>query len=73
MTNIDDFIKIGTSFAKFVSERAETDLDATEITIPAKLIKQITAKLEEFHNTMESQFRFTHITSICYNNLYESC
>ena len=52
--NADDFVKVGTSFAKFVSERSKTDLDATEITIPAELMKKVTAKLIELRNVMKT-------------------
>ena len=51
--NADDFVKVGTSFAKFVSERSKTDLDATEITIPAELMEKATAKFAEFRNVIK--------------------
>ena len=41
------------SFAKFVSERSKTDLDATEITIPAELMEKTTAKFTEFREVMK--------------------
>lgn len=47
---VDDFVKVGTNFAKFVSERSKTNLDATEIMIPVKLTEQATAKFKEFRN-----------------------
>jgi hypothetical protein len=49
----DDFVKVGTNFAKFVSERSKTDLDVMEITIPMKLIERTTAKLKEFREAMK--------------------
>jgi len=52
--NADDFVKVGTSFAKFVSERSKTDLDATEIVIPAKLMEKVTPRFEEFRKVMQS-------------------
>jgi len=52
--NADDFVKIGTAFARFVSERSKTDLDATEIMIPVKLIEKVTPKFEEFRNVMKN-------------------
>lgn len=50
--NADDFVRVGTTFAKFVSERSKTDLDTTEITIPAELMKKMTHKFEEFRKVM---------------------
>lgn len=49
----NDFVKVGTNFAKFVSERSKTDLDATEIMIPAELLEQTTAKFKEFREVMK--------------------
>lgn len=51
--NAHDFVKVGTSFARFVSERSKTDLDATEITIPAELMEKATAKFAEFRQVMK--------------------
>lgn len=51
--NPDDFVKVGTNFAKFVSERSNTDLDATEIMIPAELLERTTAKFKEFREVMK--------------------
>lgn len=44
----DDFTKIGTSFARSVSEATKTSLDVTEVTIPIDLIEQVKAKLNEY-------------------------
>lgn len=49
----DDFVKVGTNFAKFVSERSKTDLDATEIMIPGELIERATVKFKEFSEVMK--------------------
>jgi len=49
----DDFVKVGTNFAKFVSERSKTDLDVTEIIIPAELTEKITSKFKEFRKVMQ--------------------
>lgn len=51
--NADDFVKVGTNFAKFVSKRSKTDLDATEIMIPGELIERATAKFKEFSEVMK--------------------
>jgi hypothetical protein len=51
--NAPDFVKVGTNFAKFVSERSKTDLDATEIMIPAELLEQATVKFKEFSEVMK--------------------
>lgn len=51
--NTNDFVKVGTSFAKFVSEISKTDLDATEIMISAELLERATAKFKEFRNVMK--------------------
>lgn len=48
----EDFVKVGTSFAKFVSERARTELDAAEMMIPAELSEKATAKFSEFHEVV---------------------
>ncbi|MBU4351425.1 hypothetical protein KKF47_03575 [Patescibacteria group bacterium] len=49
----DDFVNVGTNFAKFVSERSKTDLDVTEIMISAELTEKITPKFEEFRKVMQ--------------------
>ena len=50
----DDFVKIGTNFAKFVSERSKTGLDAKEIMIPsAELIERTAEKLKEFREVVK--------------------
>jgi len=49
----DDFVKVGTNFANFVSERSKTDWDATEVMIPIELIKLATAKFKEFREVMK--------------------
>lgn len=49
----NDFVKIGTNFAKFVNERSKTELDATEISIPAGLIEWTTMKFKEFREVMK--------------------
>ena len=51
--NAEDFAKVGTNFARFVSERARTNLDATEIMIPAELMEKATAKFKEFREVMK--------------------
>jgi len=51
--NADDFVKVGTTFAKFVSERSKTDLDAMEIMIPAELMRKVTPKFEEFRKVIK--------------------
>lgn len=53
-TSADDFVKVGTNFARFVSERSKTDLDVTEIIIPGELIERATAKFKEFREVMKS-------------------
>ena len=50
----EDFVKVGTSFAEFVSERSKTALDATEIAIPAELMEKATSKFSEFRKVMKS-------------------
>lgn len=49
----DDFVKVGTNFAKFVSERSKTDLDTTEIMIPVELMERTTTKFKEFREVMK--------------------
>lgn len=49
----DNFVKVGTNFAKFVSKRSKTDLDVTEVIIPAELTEKITSKFEEFRKVMQ--------------------
>jgi len=49
----DDFVKVGTAFARFISERSKTDLDATEIVIPAELMEKATSKFVEFRNVIK--------------------
>ena len=51
--NVDDFVEIRTIFAKFVSERSETDLDVAEVIIPIELIKQTTIKFKEFRKVIK--------------------
>lgn len=52
-SSADDFVKVGTNFARFVSERSKTDLDVTEIIIPGELIERTTAKFKEFREVMK--------------------
>lgn len=54
VNNRDDFVKVGTNFARFVSERSKTDLDITEIITPGELIERATAKFKEFREVMKS-------------------
>lgn len=49
----DDFVKVGTKFARFVSERSKTDLDATEIMIPAELIEKTKLKFNIWRDVMK--------------------
>jgi len=51
--NADDFVKVGTSFERFVSERSKTDLDATEIMIPAELIEKTKLKFNMWRDVMK--------------------
>lgn len=48
----DDFVRIGTNFARFVSERSKTDFDAMEIMIPCELIEPTTQKINEFREVI---------------------
>ncbi len=50
----EDFVQVGTCFARFVSERAETQLDLTESIIPVELIDRVTLKFKEYSEIMES-------------------
>ena len=51
--NQNDFGKVGTSFASFVSEGAKTGLDVTETMIPLELIEKATLKFDEVREVME--------------------
>lgn len=53
MSNRDDFGKVGTSFASFVSEKAKTGLDVTEMMIPLELIEKATLKFDEICEIMK--------------------
>ena len=50
----DNFSKIGTKFARFVSERSKTDLDTTETMIPVELMEKTTAKFKVFLDVMKT-------------------
>ena len=50
----ETFVGIGTNFAKFVSEDAGTELDATEITIPIDLMDATKTMLAEHRKIIQS-------------------
>ena len=52
MSKAEDFVGVGTSFARFVSENAKTGLDATEMTIVIDLIDQVRLKFKEYREAM---------------------
>lgn len=52
-SNVEDFVKIGTNFARFVRERSKTEMDTTEIMIPTELIERATTKFKEFREVMK--------------------
>ena len=52
--NANDFGKVGTHFARFVSDRAKTELDATETMIPLELIEKVTLKFKEILEVMKT-------------------
>lgn len=54
VSNQNDFVKVGTSFARFVSEKAKTELDATEMTIPLELVEKTTLKFKEILEVMKT-------------------
>ncbi len=54
LDNPDDFVKIGTNFAKIISNRANTEIDATEIIMPIALIEQVKSRFEEYRTVLQS-------------------
>lgn len=50
----NDFVKIGTEFAKSVSTGAKTELDLTESVVPIDLIEQVRSKFKKYREVMES-------------------
>lgn len=50
--NAGDFVQVGTHFARFVSERAKTELDTTEMMIVINLIDQERLKFKEYREAM---------------------
>lgn len=53
VSNQNDFGKVGTSFARFVSEKAKTGLDATETMISLELMEKTTLKFKEILEVMK--------------------
>lgn len=53
ISNQNDFVKVGTSFASFVSEKAKTELDMTETIIPLELSEKATLKFKEILEVMK--------------------
>ncbi len=50
----DDFVKIGTTFAKFVNKKSKTDLGATGIITPAELMERVKNRFEEFRSVIKT-------------------
>lgn len=48
-----DFVKVGTSFAGFVSERSKTDRDLTAMATVAELLERTVAKISEFREVVK--------------------
>ena len=53
VSNRNDFVKVGTNFASFVSEKAKTELDMTETMIPLELVEKATLKFKEILGFMK--------------------